>query len=241
MKNLIKVLGLSGGLLFGCDPIDFPEIKINLAQNLFRVDTSNIDFPADSATIDSLWRSLYGDSIYWDTSSQDTIIQDTIIIPDTNYVPKDKDGNVQVLMEYPSYKVGDLAAYSFRIMNLIDDTLMFNNSTQNRAVLCKMYCGNELVLDENIDENFNAKLYKKGYFGVRKSQGYVEIYATGVEIEFDKVYNVPFPLEVSVRKEANDFYFEKSGEYHIEVFAKYKKNDKTIESKFYSEKFEVEE
>ncbi|MCK5624807.1 hypothetical protein KAI04_03125 [Candidatus Pacearchaeota archaeon] len=252
MKTLLKTIGFVG--LLGCE---IPDIGIDFAHRTPEVDKATPDttitYNPDTIIVynpDTIISPI--DSINTPLDTIPIVIPDTTIVynpdtiitqvPDTViYTPINTDGNVYVKMNYKDYKVGDRFDYSFEISNLTNSELTFKNNKENRGINCKIFCDKEVMCNEVIEEDFTLTLKKNGYFGVKKRNSSIEIIASGVEAEFDRKYNVPLLIELSITTWALNSFFEKAGEYHAEFDVKYKKDGQTIESKFYSEKFKAEE
>lgn len=242
MKNLLKIIGFVG--LLGCE---IPDISFDLAHkpdtNLFYQDTTSQDSVySDSTLLDTIPTTPL-DSIVFPvdtiTSPVDSIVVPIDTIQEPIYTPINTDGNIFLNAIYNSYAVGDRFDYSFILYNLTDKSLFFNNFEGDKAINYKMFCNEKIGWDESIVDEFKLEIKPNGYFGMNKKENALELIICGVKIEMDKTYNIPYPLELTITKEAKNQYFEEKGEYHFEFDIKYFMDDKKIESQFYSEKFEV--
>jgi len=233
MRNLTKILLLAG--LTSCEPIEFPEIDLKIAK---KPNTTQVSIPDTTIT------QVPDTTIVQNIDTLDIVSQDTIItyVPDTVvYTPVNTDGNIFVTINYRDFIVGEVINYSFEITNLTNDDIVVENLKSNPNLVAKMYCDKEFLFEEKMREEFKMKLKKNGYLKINKNNGKVELIASGVEAEYEgKKYYLPYPLELSIKEDTKDLFFEKVGEYNGEVEVRYSKNGKNIESKFYSERFKVE-
>jgi len=243
MKNLVKILTL--GVLMSCEPIEIPDISLGLAHkpdtNLFYQDTTSQDSVYSDTTYQD---TLLNDSLFNDTIPIDTIPIDSVVVPadtiqESVYTPINNDGNIFLNAIYKNYAIGDRFDYSCIIYNLTDKSLFFENFEKEKAIYGKVFCDEDIVWDEFIRDEFKLEIKPNGYLGMNKKENALELIVSGVKIELEKVYNIPYPLELTLTKWAKNQYFEDKGIYHLEVDIKYVLDDEKIESKFYSEKFEV--
>lgn len=239
MKNKLKTLGLVG-LLASCE---VPDISLDLAEPtpdtnkvylendtiikekdtlIYVPDTSFI--PVDSSKVDTIIKQI----------PKDTIKQDTFV-----YKPKIHDENVFIDFETRNYHFGDLFGCSIKISNLSNETIKIKNSASNHSISYILFNEGKEIFRDNLDDSFTIELGEKGYFGINKRENRIDLTLCGGKAKFDKNFNVPYPLEFKLTKESVNRYFETSGKHNLELFLRYEINGKSIENKFYSEKFEV--
>jgi len=140
-----------------------------------------------------------------------------------------------------SYRVGDNLNLSGKIQNARQSPIYFDN-VSGTSLEYNLMNESGVVENQVFDTPFHLTLKKAGYLEVEHKDDKLSIKGSNVEANYDgKHYDVPAPIEFTIKEDLPSYIFQESGKHWLEFIATYKFEDVEYRAKFKSIDFLVNE
>jgi hypothetical protein len=139
-----------------------------------------------------------------------------------------------------TYKVGDAFSYSGAVQNNSNGIITIDNQDGNSLEYMLML-GTEKVDSVKSNASLYLELKDAGNIGFNHENNKLKVTMINVYAEYNgKSYDIPYPLRASKTGDINNFVFNKSGDYQMQVRVKYSLEGNQYETVFKSQEFKVE-
>jgi hypothetical protein len=139
-----------------------------------------------------------------------------------------------------TYKVGDAFSYSGIVQNNSNGIITIDNQDGNSLEYMLM-SGTEKVDSVKSNASLYLELKDAGNIAFNHENNKLKVTMTNVYAEYNgKSYDIPYPFRASKTGDINNFVFNKSGDYQMQVRVKYSLKGNQYETVFKSQEFKVE-